>query len=95
MAVDLEALGLEERALYEEAAATPNAVWGRCPKHPGCPTAPYDRRHCCFGCPVPESLDELVVRTAPSLRGGLIDLLPDRADELIELLLKTGDLVRS
>jgi hypothetical protein len=30
---DLAALQ-EERALFEEAAATPGAVWGRCERHP-------------------------------------------------------------
>jgi hypothetical protein len=93
--VDLAGLDPADRESLVDAARTPGAEWGRCQRHPGQPTAPYDRRHCWHGCPLPESLEELAARTPPSLRGNLLDLLPDRADELIGLLLETGDLVRS
>ncbi len=92
--LDMSQLDPADRALIEEAAGTPGAEWDRCGRHPGQPTAPYDPRRCWHGCPLPQSLEELVSWTPPSLRGDLLDLLPDRAGELTALLLARGDLIQ-
>jgi hypothetical protein len=85
--------------LIEAGATFPGAVWDRCPKHPGLPTAPGEPRRCCLGCHIPENAADLVAKFPPHLRPELVAQVERQraglADEIVEILVKRGELSRS
>lgn len=91
---DLAALQ-EDRELFEAAAATPGAVWGRCANHPDSPSMPYDSRRCWAGCSLPRTAADLLANTPPVFWGDLATRRPDLADEIERLAVERGEWTRS